>query len=228
MHRRIMRRRLLITVLLGGCMALSAAVRPCMAREPFVEFLRGLQKHGFGEQGLTYLDQVAERPDLPDDLSETLDLERSKCLRIAAAEAYDAQQRTARLAESKRLAEKFFTEHPNHPAAGTVLLNEGDEALARGEQRLGLARGAREKEVQAKAFQEARAALTEARGRYEVAITRLKERVDSLPKPAAGEKPDTPAARQREEFSLPWIEARSKCAISEYLLAQTISDEKDP
>jgi tetratricopeptide (TPR) repeat protein len=223
-----MRRRLLIIVLLGGCILLVAANRPCAASEPFVEFLRALQKRGYGEQGLAYLDQIADRPDLPTEIQETLDLERSKCLRIAAAEAYDTQQRAARLAESKRLAEKFFTEHPTHPAAGTVLLNEGDEALARGEQRLALAHSARDKGVQATAYQEARLALSEARSRFEVAVARLKEKLDSLPHPAAAsEKPDARAHQQREESALPWIEARSKSALSEYLLAQTYPDSQD-
>jgi hypothetical protein len=50
----------------------------CQAREPFSEFLRALQKRGYGEQSLAYIDQIADRPDLPADLKETLDLERSK------------------------------------------------------------------------------------------------------------------------------------------------------
>jgi hypothetical protein len=208
------------TVLLAGNHSAAA--------EPFVEFLRALQKRGYGEQGLAYLDNIADRPDLPPDTKETLDLERSKCLRIAAGEAYDAQQRTARLAESKRLGEKFFYEHSMHPAAGSVLLVEGDESLARGEQRLALARSAREKDLQDRANQDARTALIEGRRRFETAAKRLKDRLDALPEPAKGpDQPDTRAVQQHEEFALPWIEARSKIALSEYFLAQTYSDPKD-
>jgi hypothetical protein len=200
-----------------------------MGSEPFVDFLRALQQRGYGAQGLAYLDSVANRPDLPAELKEALDFERSKCFRIAANEAYDAHQRTIRLAEAKRLAEKFFKEHPNHPAAGTVLLSEGDEALAQGEQQLAMARRAGDKQAQGKCFQEAHAALSEARNRFDGAAKRLKERLDAFTsqQPAA-EKPDPKIERQREEYALPWIEARSKSAISGYLLSQTFADSKDP
>ena len=102
-----MRRRLILVCLFGGFVAGLAASSKCAAREPFAEFVRGLQKRGYGEQALEYLDQIANRSDLPADVKEALDLERSKSLRIAANEAYDARQREARLAESKRLAEKL-------------------------------------------------------------------------------------------------------------------------
>ena len=151
--------------LLAAALALAAlGATVCQAREPFVEFLRGLQRRGYGEQALAYIDQIAERPDLPPELKETLDLERSKCLRVAAGEANDAQQRAARLAEAKRLAEKFFGEHPTHPAAG-------DGAAERRGRRAGPRRAAAgpgprqpaTRSVQEKAFVEARQPLTEAR-----------------------------------------------------------------
>src|SRR5262245_59575117 len=109
-----MRRRWILAYLMGSGISLLVAAGTCAAREPFVEFLRGLQRRGLGEQGLEYIDQVAGRSDLPAELKATLDLERSNCLRVAAGEAPNAQQRNARLAEAKRLAEKFFDEHPTH------------------------------------------------------------------------------------------------------------------
>ncbi|HMC12005.1 MAG TPA: hypothetical protein VKH44_11975, partial [Pirellulaceae bacterium] len=220
-----MRRRLILVCLFGGFVAGLAASSKCAAREPFAEFVRGLQKRGYGEQALEYLDQIANRSDLPADVKESLDLERSKSLRIAANEAYDARQREARLAESKRLAEKFLTEHPTHPAAGQALLAEADDALARGEQRLALARGTRDKSSQFKAFIDARDTLADARSRFEGAANRLKQRVDGVA--SQPEQPKERANQQREELALPWIEARSKLALSDYLLAQTYSDPKD-
>src|SRR5262245_18105216 len=221
-----MRLRLVIALLAGG--SIAALSLPCAGREPFVEFLHALKKRGYGEQGLAFIDQIADRADLPAESQESLDLERSKCLRIAAAEAYDAPQRASRLAEAKRLAEKFDAEHPNHPAAGAVLLQEGDEALDRGEQHLALARSTKDEELKAKSVRDARQALAEARTRFEAAAGRLKERLDSLPAPATDEKPDARAVQQREEFALPWVEGRSKAALCAYLLSQTYSDPEDP
>jgi hypothetical protein len=121
--------RLSIPCLAGAVLALSTAA--CFAGEPYVDFLRGLQNRGYGEQALDYLETIAGRPDLPEELRSTLDLERSKSLRIAANEAYDQQQRDSRLAEAKRLAEKFAKENPNHPQAGAAILSEADDTLLR-------------------------------------------------------------------------------------------------
>src|SRR5262245_29857781 len=88
-------------------MVLTAAPH-CPAGEPYLSFLRGLQGRGYGEQALSYLDSISANPDLPEEIKGALDYERSKCLKIAAGEAYDATQRDSRLAEAKRLADKFF------------------------------------------------------------------------------------------------------------------------
>src|SRR5262245_15244939 len=129
----------------------AAALR-CSADEPYLAFLRGLQNRGYGEQALAYLDAVANQPDLPEEIKSSLDLERSKSLRIAATEAYDATQREARLAEAKRLAEKFFKENPNHPAAGAVLLSEADDVLFKGQMSLAEWRVLKEQEPKDKAL----------------------------------------------------------------------------
>jgi tetratricopeptide (TPR) repeat protein len=207
--------------------AISLFANNCFAKEPFVEFLRALQNRGYGEQALAYVDSIAARPDLPPELKETLDLERSKSLRIAATEV-GGQVRTARLNEAKRFAEKFLKEFPSNPAGGNLLLADADESLGRGEQWLNQANGSQDKDVQTRAFREARAAFTEAHDRFDVAGKRLKDRVDSLPKIAEGEQPDEATLKQRAEITLPWVEARAKRALSDYLLSQTYDDKESP
>jgi hypothetical protein len=197
-------------------------VQPSPAREPFVEFLRALQQQRYGEQALAYLDQIAERPDLPVELKVTLDLERSKSLRIAAGEALDAKQREARLAEAKRLADKFFAEHPNHPAAASALLNEPDEAFLRGQQAIALVRAARDDKTADAARIEAKAALGEAARLFDRSTQLLKERLDAQRKAAEAAQDDPP-----NEIEMAWVESRSKRALCDYLLAQAYADPKD-
>jgi hypothetical protein len=208
-----------------GCLLVVGFGRPCGAREPIVEFLRGLQQRGYGEQSLEYLSQIARRPDLPDELKRTLDLERSKSLRLAAREANDGQQRASRLAEAKRLAEKFFADNPEHPAAPAMLLDEADEALARGQNHLALSRGSEDKEIAAKALADARTAFTSARKQFETIAERFKEKLSALPKPADG-APAT-GGSGREELEAWWVEARFKISLADYSLAQTYDDRKD-
>src|SRR5262245_56892653 len=156
---------------------------PCSAGEPYTVFLRGLVQRGLGELALAYLEQIAERPDLPADLKATLDLERSKCLRLAAAETADPQLRDSRLTEAKRLADRFFADNPSHPAAAALVAEAGDGTLVRAENLLAQARATQDADGQDKLRTEARSALDEARKQYAQAAAQLKERLDALPKP---------------------------------------------
>ena len=209
--------RLSIPCLAGAVLALSTAA--CFAGEPYVDFLRGLQNRGYGEQALDYLETIAGRPDLPEELRSTLDLERSKSLRIAANEAYDQQQRDSRLAEAKRLAEKFAKENPNHPQAGAAILSEADDTLLRGQMSLAESRVVKEPEAQAKALAAAKEALERCKKQYEDAVTGLKAQLDAMPEPERGKRD---VAREEIEYS--WLDARFKSALSAYFLAQTITD----
>ena len=208
-------------LLVPGFLVLGSS---CLADEPYLEFLRGLQNRGYGEQALAYIDSIAVRPDLPEELKSALDLERSKSLRIAAGEAYDVPQRDARLAEAKRLAEKFFKENPNHAAAGSVLLSEADDTLLKGQMSLAEWRVLKEKEAQDKALAAARTALSAARAQYEDGVKKLKEKMDALPTPENPREKDP----VREELEFAWLDARLKSALSAYFLAQTITEEMSP
>jgi len=196
----------------------------CSAGEPYLAFLRGLQGRGYGEQALAYLESIAANPDLPDEIKSAMDLERSKCLRIAANEAYDAPQRDARLAEAKRLSEKFFKENPNHPAAGTAIFSEADEALLTGQTKLAEWQFLKEPEPKDKALADARTALANAKVQFEAAVAKLKEKLDALPMPENPRAAD-PA---REELEFAWLDARLKAGLAAYFLAQTITDEAAP
>src|SRR5262245_10819085 len=222
-----MRTRLLLLVF---CLLTLAAleVRPAAAAEPYVAFLRALQAKGYGWQALAYLDQIADRPDLPADLKRDLVLERSKSLRISADEAYDASQRgpqyQSRLAESKKLSEQFFKDNPEHPEAASTLLDEGKEALVRGQNGLVQMRSARDPADQKQARAAARAALTEAKALFTTAEKTLKERLDALPPP---DKPVRGKTNAREAISWAWLEARFCWAKSCLYAAQAIENAKD-
>jgi hypothetical protein len=212
--------------LIVACLAvgswLLAPDSSCLADEPYLDFLRGLQSRGYGEQALAYLDSIAANPDLPEEIKGSLDLERSKCLKIAAGEAYDAAQRDARLAEAKRLAEKFFKENPDHPAAGSAIFTEADDALLAGQMKLAEWRVLKDQEPKDKALSEAKALLSSAKTQFEGAVVKLKEKLDALPMPEKPREKDP----LREELEFAWLDARFKSALSAYFLAQTITDEE--
>jgi len=193
------------------------------AGEPYLEFLRALQLKGYGEQALAYLDQIADQPDLPADLKRDLVLERSKSLKIAATEAYDAPQRDSRLAEAKKLSEQFFKDHPDHAEAASTLLDEGKAAQFRGQISLAKMRAARSADEQKEHRTAARTTLTEARKLFADAEKTLKARLDALP----ADRPVRGRNNPRELLDWAWLEARFYGAQCVLFAAQAIENAKD-
>lgn len=210
-------------LLLSGCLALVLA-HDSLAAEPFQAFLDGLRQRGFGEQALAYLDQISTRKDLPVELRKALDLERSKSLRVAAAEAYDLQQRTQRLEEADQLLEKFLKEYPDHPAGAPALIGQADEILNKAQLSLGLSRATRDKTEQAEHCKRAREQFAAAAEQLKLIHAKISAQLEKMgPVPPNG-KPT--AARLDYEFAI--LETRFKLALVEYSTALTYIDEKDP
>ena len=66
-------------------LAFGSATTARALDQPLV-FLRTLQAHGYGKTAIDYVNMLAERTDLPEDVRSILDLEMAASLRVAAAE----------------------------------------------------------------------------------------------------------------------------------------------
>ena len=222
-----------MTTRFGLRLALGASfaflvLAPCaFGEEPFAEFLHALQERGYGEQALAYIEEISQRSDVPVELRQTFDLERSRSLRLAADEAYDAAQRKARLDESKALLDKFLKDNPNHPAVGQALNAWGNEQLNNGILSLAESRGTKDKAEQEKLLVRAREQLADAKTRFQSAEKTLKERLDRMPRPSENRPLPKREAEAREDAEFAWLESRFNLARIDYLTAQTYADPKD-
>lgn len=222
-----MTKRFGLRLALGASFAFLILAPSAFAEEPFAEFLHGLQQRGYGEQALHYIEEISQRSDVPVELRQTFDLERSRSLRLAADEAYNAEQRKTRLEESKALLDKFLKDNPNHPAVGEALNAWGNEQLNNGILSLGQSRGTKEKAEQDKLLTLAREQLNDAKTRFQSAEKTLKERLDRMPRPSENRQLPKREAEAREDAEFAWLESRFNLARIDYLLAQTYSDPKD-
>ena len=59
-----------------------------------------------------YLEILGKRPDLPADIREMLDLEMSKSLKAAAADAFDPREKEQLIEQSHEHLAKFIREIP--------------------------------------------------------------------------------------------------------------------
>ena len=91
--------------------------RRVAGREQPLRFLHALQENGYGDMAVEYLKMLAKQPDLPPEVRDVWDLEMSKSLKAAAADAFDAKEYEALMDESQKYLAKFIKEKPDHPDA---------------------------------------------------------------------------------------------------------------
>jgi len=179
-------------ILLAGVFATNSA----SAKEPYAKF-----SPRFGRERLERRRARVYRADRKAPRSagggrETLDLERSNCLRAAAQNAYDAQQSEQLLADAQKYLDKFLASHPNHPAAANSILMWGDSLFELGQRSLAAARRAADQAQKTKLFAEARDYFKQAGGRYGEAQDRFLARYAQL-------APDKAASDDRTSQKVP-------------------------
>src|SRR5688572_22617786 len=99
-------------------LAICLSACTVIAADTSLEFLKALQKQGYGELAVEHLEQLKASGKLPEELTDTWDLEMSTSLRLSANEAYNRQEEAQRRAKAQEHLNKFLKDHPNHPAAG--------------------------------------------------------------------------------------------------------------
>lgn len=192
------------------CLALVASAdQRAAAREPYVEFLTGLQQRGYGEQAVDYLRAIADQPDLPPELREMWDLEMAKSLQLAAREAATASLATQWQTAAKEHRDKFNREHPNHPAVPQAIVQQADYLLDRAIAQVRVGQRAAEPTTKKVIFDRAAKIFADAKAVYDQALAM------TLGADQAAPEPDAP-------MRLVWGETRTKLALIDYWLASTL------
>ncbi len=132
---------------------------PAPAAERPLDFIHVLQKNGYGDMAVQYLEILAKRPDLPPEVRNVWDLEMSKSLRAEAATAFDAKDHDRLMAESQRYLAKFIREKPDNPATATATVAWGESLGKLAIERIAAAKAlaGKDKGQQQKILAEARA-----------------------------------------------------------------------
>ena len=208
-----------------ACLVLGLLVGSACAQEPFHEFLNGLHEEGYGELSMLYLEQIKERPSLPEDLKTTWDLEMATSLRVAAAETPNADLKQKYLVDAQGLLDKFLKEHATHDASAKAQLTSGDISLYRAQNTLTVA--LRDKVKREALLTETRKLLADARPKFEQAAALFRTQVDES---QAGKKKVTGRVAERAAAALVnlWLTARLKVATVDFNLGLTFPEMKDP
>ena len=209
----------------SACLVLGLLVSSGRAEEPFLDFLHGLHDEGYGELSMLYLEQIKDRPSLPEDLKTTWDLELAASLRVAAEETPNADLKQKYLVDAQGLLDKFLKEHANHEEAAKAQLTSGDISLYRAQHMLPLA--LRDKTKRDAMLTETRKLFADARPKFEQAEALYKSQVDEL---QAGRKKIVGKVAERRAAAVvnQWLTARFKVATVDFNLGLTFPEMKDP
>ncbi len=186
--------------------------RHFLCRRAPLRFIHVLQRNGYGDMAVQYLEILAKRPDVPPEVRDVWDLEMSRSLRAEAATAFDAKDHDRLMEESQRYLAKFIREKPDNPATATATAAWGESLGKQALERIAAAKAlpAKDKEKQQKALAEARGLLGQARDKFQQAQRLFKTRLDALPRSQdcpptrpSGPKPSRPGASANSTWKTP-------------------------
>jgi len=109
-----MSRRLTIWSLL----VLASTGAWCQAEEPYQDFVRGLRDRQYFDMAIYYLDQLATRPGVPDEVKQLIPYEKAATLLESSRITRSPDRQVELLDQALAFLEQFVKESPNHPQAG--------------------------------------------------------------------------------------------------------------
>lgn len=190
------------------------------------KFLHALQDQGYGDMAIDYLDILKQKNDLPNELRESWDLEMSKSLRVAARDAYNAEDNESLLREAEKHLTKFLQEKSDHPDAPEARAMWADFSMDKALKNLRGARNSDDKKQNAKLLDDARTALQEARLRFKQVEEKYQSELDAMPPPQKRpvKRTDRELLERQQEIKTNLLNYRFQNALIDYYLAQTYLD----
>ena len=194
----------------------ALAASPALAKDDPLEFLHLLQKEGYADVAVDFLEQIKADPNAPKEVMDLWDLEMSRSKKEAANQAYNAAQAKQWTEESKALLERFIKANPDRPEAIQEAARWSEEQAMEGQYKVLQASYTADKEAKAKLLADARKIFEEIRPRFVQAFRASVKVRDSLPRKAK------PIDREIAKETVG--ENRLTVAMVDFYLAQTQED----
>ncbi|HUQ72440.1 MAG TPA: hypothetical protein VM165_23130, partial [Planctomycetaceae bacterium] len=100
-----------------GAAVLLMATATVSAQEPYQEFTRALRDRGYHDMAVYYLDLLATRPGVPDDVRQVIPYEKAITLLESSRATRNPERQIEQLDQALQFLEQFVKESPNHPQA---------------------------------------------------------------------------------------------------------------
>jgi tetratricopeptide (TPR) repeat protein len=200
---------------LFGILALlsAPAINSATAKDDPLEFVHLLQREGYADVAIDYLDQLKSDPNTPKEIMDLWDLEMSRSKKEAVKLAYSDAQAKQWADDSKALLERFIKGNPNRPEAIQEAARWSEEQAVHAQSETLRAGYVTDKAEKAKLLADARKIFEEIRPRFVAAEKASANLLASLPKNAPRSKRETAAIMVGDN--------RLTVAMVDFYLAQT-------
>jgi cellulose synthase operon protein C len=101
-----------------GLLVACLSGRPAIAKEPYREFIHGLQQRQYFDLAMDYLQQIDEDPATPEDVKILIPYEKARTLLAESRTLRNQEARLAQLDEAQAMFEAFSRVAPEHPLRG--------------------------------------------------------------------------------------------------------------
>lgn len=157
---------------------LAGASETAWGVEPARQFLTALREHGYHDQALEYLDQMANSPLAPVDLKETLIYEKGVTLLEASRAQRDVGLREKQIQDAQQLLQDFIAQRGDHAMANAARNQMANLVTERARIKMELAK----KADKAKNLAEARKLYEESFQVFNKLREDLNSKIEQLPK----------------------------------------------
>lgn len=105
-------------VIIWTALILSTATLWCRADEPYQDFVRGLRERQYFDMAVYYLDELATRPGVPNEVKQLIPYEKAITLLESSRATRSPDRQIEQLDQALAFLEQFVKESPNHALAG--------------------------------------------------------------------------------------------------------------
>ncbi len=112
---------------------IAFSTRPLVAEEPYLEFLQGLRERNYFDYALFYLDQLAQRPNLPAEMRQLIPYEKAVTLRENAKTLRNPEKQLEQLDQALAFLDQFVQENPDHSYSGDANSDRAEILRQKGE-----------------------------------------------------------------------------------------------
>ena len=221
----LIQRKSVSLAMVGAIFTSLMAAGFAAAEEPFVPFLQGLRERQYYDFAIVYLDGLATRPDVPEEMRQLIPYEKAVTLIESSRQLRNPARQLELLDQGEAFLAQFVKESPNHPKAGDANYERASIILNKARVEIIQSRSPNNQAAKGEYQARARALIQQAREIFQTAYNQYEAHWKTFPA-FIDESQDAQKKRDREQAEIQLIKAALDLSLCTYEQAQTYSPDQ--